>query len=123
MHEGVSEMEHGCGFVGVGGKGEVVILDWVGVPWWRGGRWVISENAPGKGPVRLPGQRKQGIAVVLPHGRVDTNIRKEVAMRNLESALRPGAHSTSLQSVLLARSPALPPCLPLIQFGLDSSLD
>ena len=34
MHEGVSEMEHGCGFVGVGGKGEVVILDWVGV---RGG--------------------------------------------------------------------------------------
>ena len=83
---------------------------------WRGGRWVISENAPGKGPVCLPGQGEQGIAVVRPHVRVDTNIRKGVAMRNLESALHPRAHSTSLQSVLLARPPSLPACR---SFNLD----
>ena len=89
---------------------------------WRGGRWVISENAPGKGPVRLPGQRKQGIAAVRPHGRVDTNIRKGVAMRNLESALRPGAPSTSLQSILLARPPS-PPSAHSIWTGLVTGLN
>ena len=37
-------------------------------------------------------------------------------MRNLESALHPRAHSTSLQSVLLARPPSLPACR---SFNLD----
>ncbi len=76
------------------GTGEVVILDWVGV---RGGGergWPSRGCAGHRFRVR-PEWRKVRRSVVHPHVHGDTNIRTEVTMRKLESALRPSAQTPS----------------------------